>query len=718
MKPPSYRRAGCAALIPMTLALTPLMAGADEPNKAELEAPPVEVLGFSPSRSQTQVTEDISAAPASVTVFEKRDLDRKTITTYGDIFRGTAGVSILEYGQGLVAYDIQMRGFDGGHGNKIAVSLDGMPLNVTGSQHTNGYMDLAQVIPELLSRVELVRGPFSVFAGNHAVAGSVQFHTDTSPLASVKFTIDSFGRARVVPIENFDIGPGNLMVALDATKGPTYTDQSNLQRLNLFTRYAMPLGSGIASLRLQLYDADAEAPGYINAEQIRTNQISPKAALSRGIGDAKNQQNLVFNFRSDDAEGAGGFDTGWFISAYLNNDTRRRWTNFNLATPLGSSVPLGSERDHLQQLGFDVRKTTSFDTIGLPSQLVAGVQINSERLEARNYQSDADRNFIGGTIGIDRRIVTDTRALYAQYQLQPIPRLKLTAGGRYDYLSFNLLLRPDDATFASAQPLGADTVNSSASQFSPKVGAAFTVWEGAAANAVLFANAARGLKSPYAFSDFYSNLGLNPPSARFVPDLSISKVTSYEAGLQGGALDNSFAWRVSFWDTKQDGEQDRNAVGVFQNFKKTNRDGFDLEGSLLVADATRVFANYSQVRARIENPVVAGFDRIPNVAEYIGTVGILSAQQFGRHRFDVTLADSLVGPQSIIADNSVRSSAYHRSNLRVAYSKDDWKGATVFVNFVTYSRQLDELTFDFGGGQFGVSPRPRLAATVGVQIPL
>lgn len=681
--------------------------------------PEVTVRGETSRASATAVTEDVAASPASVTVLERAELDRKTVTTYGDLFRGLTGINVLEYGQGLVAYDVQMRGFDGGHGRNIAVFLDGVPLNITGSQHTNGYMDLAQVIPEILNRVEIVRGPFSVFAGNHAVAGSIQLTTDAAVGSGFKASIDTFGRARALPIANLQAGPGKLLVALDATKGAAYTKQSDLERLNLFTRYSVPLADGLASVRVQLYDADAQAPGYIDRDRARSGVIDKRGFLSRGIGDAKRQQNLVFNYRSDDLDGARGWRGGWFASLYFVNDDRRRWTNFDLATPMGSDAELGAERDRLRQFGFDARKTTSFPTFGLPSQFVAGLQWNDERVRALNFRAGPDQSQLNvpgrDTIGADRVVQTRTRAVYAQYQLQPIARLKITAAARYDHLDFDIRLRADDDSLALAQNAGVgDTVRQSASRVSPKLGVGYTLVESSGQLVDLYANAARGLKSPYAYSDFFTNLA----ATRTVPDLSISSLTSYEGGLQGGAKDGRWRWRASLWSTRQERESDRNTAGVFASFKKTERDGYDLEGSVNVARRVQLFANWSQVRARIREPITPGADRIPNVPASIGTVGMNAAFNAGANRFDTTLAISRVGPQSITSDDTLRTRAYYRALGRAAYTRSEWKGAAVFLNVIAYNRQFDELAFDFGGGLVGVSPRPRLAATVGVQVPL
>ena len=134
--------------------------------------------------------------------------------------------------------------------------------------------------------------------------------------------------------------------------------------------------------------------------------------------------------------------------------------------------------------------------------------------------------------------------------------------------------------------------------------------------------------------------------------------------------------------------------------------------------ATRLFANYSHVSARILDPVTPGADRIPNAPAYIATLGIATVLSQGSHRFDLSLANSTIGPQNVTTDGSVRTHKLNRVVARAAYTRPEWNGASVFLNLVGYSRQLDEYVVDFGGGLTGTSVAPRLRATLGVQIPI
>jgi outer membrane receptor protein involved in Fe transport len=672
-----------------------------------------------PALSVSQITDDPAAAPASVTVLGRRELDRKNITTYGDIYRGVAGVSVAEYGQGLVAYEIKFRGFTSGHGRDVAAYLDGVPLNITGSQHTNGYMDQAQIIPELLDRVEIVRGPFSVYAGNHAIAGSVQMFTDRNLGSSFKLSVDNFGRVRALPIYSTDAGPGKLLLALEATKGSSYTKQSDLERTNFFARYTVPLGDGALALRFQQYRADAQAPGYLDVARIESGQINRRDALSLGIGDRKNQSNLVLNYRSNDIEGESGFGSGWTSSAYVVRDKRERFTNFDISLPSFSATNIGAEQDRLQQLGLDVRKVTSFTALGLPAQLAVGAQFNRERIAAINFTADPFRNIVPisatlpDNIGIDRTVLTTTQSVYGQLQVQPLPALKVSLGLRYDKLDFDVKLRPNDDTFSSALAAGASPMlKTSASRFSPKIGAGFKVFDSGTSNVDLYANTANGLKSPYAFSDFYANVAAN---SSLVPNLTVSTLRSNELGIKGAVNGNALRWRAGLWDTRQDREVERNSAGFVQSFGRTSRKGFDIEGSVQVASATQIFTNYSAVEARsLTAPTGSNF--ITNVPEWTASVGLASSFNVGGGQLDIAAENSIIGPQSITTDNLTRGSTYNRLSMRAGYSNPALKGVSFYAGLVAFNKVFQEPRFDFGGGAIGVSPRPKLAINIGTQI--
>ena len=200
-----------------------------------------------------------------------------------------------------------------------------------------------------------------------------------------------------------------------------------------------------------------------------------------------------------------------------------------------------------------------------------------------------------------------------------------------------------------------------------------------------------------------------------MPSLSLSRVTSLEAGLQAVAPDGRWRWRATLWNTHQDDEVSRNAAGFLQSFARTDRDGADVEASVFVARDTRVFANASLVRARAVD-AAPGADRLPNVPESVATFGVESRQAIGGHRLDLSLLATRVGPQPLTADNALRGGPFVRSVARLGWTHPAWPGVSGFAQLVHYDRPLNEVQFDFGAGAVGVAPRPRWQALVGVRV--
>ncbi len=54
----------------------------------------------------------------------------------------------------------------------VAISVDGTPVNMVSHAHGQGYADLHFLIPEIVSRVEVRKGPYDARDGDHATAAT------------------------------------------------------------------------------------------------------------------------------------------------------------------------------------------------------------------------------------------------------------------------------------------------------------------------------------------------------------------------------------------------------------------------------------------------------------------------------------------------------------------------------------------------------------------
>ena len=102
--------------------------------------------------------------------------------------------NVASYGQGAIGYGLAMRGYPNSeHGRDIAYFIDGVPVNEISSIHTPNYADLNVLIPETVKSIEVIRGPFSVEAGDFNLGGAVFITTKSSdPYAGFSFSGGSY----------------------------------------------------------------------------------------------------------------------------------------------------------------------------------------------------------------------------------------------------------------------------------------------------------------------------------------------------------------------------------------------------------------------------------------------------------------------------------------------------------------------------------------------
>ena len=110
-----------------------------------------------------------NAVPASVSVLDGTDLERRGIRTVSEALRDVAGLDVVQGGAYGGVTSLFVRG---GESDYVKVLIDGVPVNDPG-----GAVDLADLTTDNVERIEIVRGPVSVLYGSDAVSGVVQVFT-------------------------------------------------------------------------------------------------------------------------------------------------------------------------------------------------------------------------------------------------------------------------------------------------------------------------------------------------------------------------------------------------------------------------------------------------------------------------------------------------------------------------------------------------------------
>lgn len=239
---------------------------------------------------KTTLSPSVEALPASTTIIDAAQIARLPVQNYSDIFRPMAGFDVSNYGQGGVGNGIALRGFtDAEHGRDVAFFIDGVPINEFSSIHTPNYVDLNPLIPETIRSISIVRGPFSVEAGDANFGGAVFVDTKRAePFATLNVAGGSFGTVRGMATYS-QVGPGiQPFLAYEDYDQGGYRQNGDLGRYNAFNKVTIPLDLGSSlSLRVQIYGTDFGQPGYLERDLVRAGLISPRAAFSPTDGGGK-----------------------------------------------------------------------------------------------------------------------------------------------------------------------------------------------------------------------------------------------------------------------------------------------------------------------------------------------------------------------------------------------------------------------------------------------
>ena len=157
----------------------------------ELEAVVVKSEGSNLGRIQPLTRSKVSNAaeslPTAVNTITAEDIPTLNVDRdISNIFRRVPGVVANNIDQGDTGNGFRMRGFttNGTHGADVAVYVDGVPQNIPSSQGGAGHgpVFLEWLTPQMIKRVDVIKGPVSALSGDQNRAGSVtQQISNSSP---------------------------------------------------------------------------------------------------------------------------------------------------------------------------------------------------------------------------------------------------------------------------------------------------------------------------------------------------------------------------------------------------------------------------------------------------------------------------------------------------------------------------------------------------------
>ncbi|MCG1036308.1 TonB-dependent receptor [Polaribacter sargassicola] len=225
------------------------------------------------------------------------DLQVNPVNNSQEILRKVPGLFIGQHAGGGKAEQIFLRGFDIDHGTDIALSVDGMPINMVSHAHGQGYSDLHFVIPETIQKIDFGKGPYYANQGDFNTAGYVNFSTKTAiDKSMISVGYGDFNSLRTVGMFNLLEKSKNndAYVALEYIEfdGP-YDSPQNFNRLNLFAKYNTFLnGKDKLTLSASHFTSSWDASGQIPNRAVENGLIGRFGAIDDTEGGYTSRSNL------------------------------------------------------------------------------------------------------------------------------------------------------------------------------------------------------------------------------------------------------------------------------------------------------------------------------------------------------------------------------------------------------------------------------------------
>ena len=244
---------------------------------------------------------------SAMNVISKIDLQTKPVNSSQEILRKVPGLFIGQHAGGGKAEQIFLRGFDIDHGTDIALSVDGIPVNMVSHAHGQGYADLHFVIPETIEKIDFGKGTYYANKGDFTTAGYVSFLTkEKVENSSLSLEVGQFNTMRSVGIfnllENQKKQSAYLATEYVLTDGP-FDSPQNFKRMNLFGKYTNSVSENSKfSIMASRFTSKWDASGQIPQRLVDNGIISRFGAVDDTEGGKTSRTNFNLSLTKNISE--------------------------------------------------------------------------------------------------------------------------------------------------------------------------------------------------------------------------------------------------------------------------------------------------------------------------------------------------------------------------------------------------------------------------------
>ncbi len=569
-------------------------------------------------------------------LFNQLDVKTRPISNGQDLIRLVPGMVLAQHAGGGKAEQMFFRGFDLDHGTDIAISVDGIPVNMVSHAHGQGYADCHFIIPETIGSVNVSKGPYNAEEGNLATSGNVEMNTVSSLENSfIKLEAGEFNTYHMVSginlLKSKDQSAyiaGDILLSDGYFQSPQY-----FKRYNFFGKYLATINENQSiKFSLSMFSSNWNASGQIPDRAVKSGLIPYFGAIdpTEGGFTSRNDFSITHYLQLD--------KLFWKNQLSLTQYSFELYSDFSFFArdPInGDQIRQKEKRSILNYTSSLEKETYLFDWKITNS---AGLHLRNDDISNSELSYTTARYITIKQVTFGNGTETNL-GLFAQSNVHLNNKLSVTLALRYDLFRFiydNLL----DSAYNLA--------TKNAAVFTPKLSFEYIV----NAKLTVFAKTGYGFHS----NDIRSVMGT--PDSKVLP-----KVIGLDLGFTAKPLDNILL-QLTLWQLRSDNELVYvGDEGIIEQKGRSERKGVDFmvryqPVNKLIIDLD---ANYAHGRLL---DALEGANRIPLAPEITSSAGIGYISKTG---LNASLRYRYVGDRPADESNTIIAKGYFILDMVAGY---------------------------------------------------
>lgn len=372
---------------------------------------------------------------SAMNLISRIDLQTAPVYTSQEILQKVPGLFIGQHAGGGKSEQMFLRGFDIDHGTDVAISVDGMPVNMVSHAHGQGYADLHFVIPETVDKIDYGKGSYYANKGDFATAGYVGFQSkEKLDYSTISVETAKFNMKRTVGLfkllDNVKNQRAYIATEYFLTDGP-FDSPQNFNRLNLMGKYTYLLGlNSKFSLSASHFSSKWDASGQIPERLVKAGIISRFGAVDDTEGGNTSRTNIIASVTKPINE-----NTYIKINTFFSKNAFELYSNFTffLNDPVNGDQIRQKENRTLYGINAEWNRKFKNDNWDINYQIGAGfrsdVTKGSELSHTMNRVTTLENIKLGDIDENNQFAYLNSEFVFGKWMINP--------GLRWDYFKFN-----------------------------------------------------------------------------------------------------------------------------------------------------------------------------------------------------------------------------------------------------------------------------------------